>query len=286
MLNKFLIFLLVFKLTGAADMSYRLPNTTIPLYYNIWLTSEELFYNGELTILVEVLENTPEIVVHSKNLAVSNVYLFDENFEIIEYNLDTKTIPELEIVVATPKKPLVKGQRYNVFINFLGGTTRRDGKGLFRSYYDSEDGKSWSTAFHAAPIYAREVFPCFDEPQFKSRFLMKIMHRMDRYTISNMPLNITTTLQDFYTISWFQVSNPMPVSQIGFLVSNFYFIEAEVDSVTLRVFATKKTIESKEAKHALETAEKLFRAFESFIEVPVKLTKIDFAAVESSSKGK
>jgi aminopeptidase N len=220
--------------------------------------------------------------VNARDLAVTNVYLFDENFEAIEYNLRYETLSYLDFFVAYPKKPLEKGKKYNVFFSFLGGVMRKDGKGFFISSYGSDE---WSASFQASPTYARQVFPCFDEPQFRSRFLMKVTHSNYYHAISSMPLNITTPYQEPYTVSWFKVSDPIPVSQVGFFVSKFHYIEDKVGSITLRVYAKRSSISDQEAKLALETAKKLVGAFEAYLGIPLNLQKVDFAAVKSSTLG-
>ena len=41
-------------------------------------------------------------------------------------------------------------------------------------------------ATHMQPTYARKVFPCYDEPKFKSVFNLTIVHRKGYHAISNM----------------------------------------------------------------------------------------------------
>lgn len=287
----FILFCGILTLSEAVENNFRLPNTTIPLHYNIWLTthidSGDSSFSGELTILVEVLEETPEIVVHAHDLAVTNVYLFDENMEIIEYNLEGSQHEALDFYVATPKKPLVKGKRYNVFLSYIGNVARNDGKGFFRSNYEDEiEGKSWSGSFKAAPIYARQLFPCFDEPAMKSTFLLKVMHGSSYHAISNMPVNVTTSFQDVSTITWFEKSEPIPVSQLGFLVSNFHFIEDKSGSIPLRIYAVENSIEHNEASFALEIAGKFLKVLENYLGLPPDVKKLDFAAVKSPSSSR
>lgn len=38
-----------------------------------------------------------------------------------------------------------------------------------------------------ASIYARQSFPCFDEPAFKAQFKLTVIHNKDLKAMSNMP---------------------------------------------------------------------------------------------------
>ena len=42
------------------------------------------------------------------------------------------------------------------------------------------------------PAYARRVFPCFDEPDFKAKFAITIVHLQNLTAISNMPIEKTS----------------------------------------------------------------------------------------------
>jgi aminopeptidase N len=37
------------------------------------------------------------------------------------------------------------------------------------------------------PVSARNAFPCFDEPEFKARFKISVVHNQNLKVLSNMP---------------------------------------------------------------------------------------------------
>jgi hypothetical protein len=48
--------------------------------------------------------------------------------------------------------------------------------------------KLLSTQFQ--PTDARKAFPCFDEPQFKARFLINIIHPDTTIALANFPISV------------------------------------------------------------------------------------------------
>lgn len=128
---------------------YRLPNNTIPLHYNIWLSTavheEILDFQGRVTIQIQALENTSNITLHYRELTILNVDLLNEAGRIVQLNVPITTREDVEFLIITPLLLLEQGQVYFVDITYVG-TLRNDGKGFCRSTYVNSDGKTVSIA--------------------------------------------------------------------------------------------------------------------------------------------
>ena len=77
---------------------------------------------------------------------------------------------------------------YVVSINFVA-ILNDDGSGFFRLNYAKPDGNiSWVAGTQFESTSARKSFPCFDEPDKKAMFNVKIGRRPEMIAVSNMPL--------------------------------------------------------------------------------------------------
>lgn len=130
------------------------------------------------------------------------------------------------------------------------------------------------------PTYARQAFPCFDEPNFKAKFTVQLVKPKDDdyIALSNMdqlgdpePLDNNTSLVRFNT------SVPMSTYVSCFIVCDFIHIDGVANAtvgknVNLRLFATKAQIEK--TRFALEVAQKVTSYYISYFGIEYPLPKL------------
>ena len=81
-----------------------------------------------------------------------------------------------------------------------------------------------TTQFEATD--ARAAFPCFDEPEFKSQFIVTLVHEKDYKALSNMPVAKTVSRNDGFLESRFKETVKMSTYLLAFIVCDFAYKES------------------------------------------------------------
>jgi len=72
-----------------------------------------------------------------------------------------------------------------------------------------------------SPDFARRAFPCFDEPQFKAKFALTIVHDKNLNAVANTPLMSRVQRNSYLDESKFESTVNMSTYIIVFAVSDF-----------------------------------------------------------------
>ena len=80
-----------------------------------------------------------------------------------------------------------------------------------------------TTQFEATD--ARAAFPCFDEPEFKSQFIVTLVHEKGYSALSNMPVEKVIARDDGFMESHFKESVKMSTYLLAFIVCDFAYKE-------------------------------------------------------------
>lgn len=144
-------------------IDYRLPNDTIPLRYDIMLSTDihrGMFnFTGQVTIHIQAAVNTPNITVHQRQLTIESVRLLDGTGVQIQNNVAFTERPDVEFVVIQPFMGLTAGNFYQVEIKYRG-ELRNDDAGFYRSSYVNDFGTTvWLATTQFESTDARHAFP-------------------------------------------------------------------------------------------------------------------------------
>ncbi|XP_011643165.1 putative aminopeptidase-2 [Pogonomyrmex barbatus] len=266
--------------------TYRLPKTLHPKLYNIDLTPdmEKGTFEGTVEIKIAVRESTSLIVLNSHHLTTeSNIKVFRDNLEIKLLN-HTKRIPQQQIRLYLSEY-LHVDEEVTVKINF-NGTLNDNMNGFYRSSYFDQDGKlHWLATTQFEPTYARQAFPCFDEPAFKSKFTINIQKLKKYNALSNMPVNTTASPKppknENYTWVTFQTSVEMSSYLVAFVISEFK--SAKPENAIVNVWGRPEVI--KHGNYAQDIGKKIINALENFTNINYALRKLDLVGIPDFSNG-
>ncbi|XP_039283006.1 LOW QUALITY PROTEIN: glutamyl aminopeptidase [Nilaparvata lugens] len=268
--------------------SLRLPVFAKPSRYhiNIHPNLTTLDVKGQVTIDFQVDKESTFIVLHSRNLTITDKMLTDRKTRLpitrlLEY-------PPAQQIYIEVKEKFRKKVNYTLVLRFTSRLSH-ELEGFYLSSYTTAEGeKRYLATTHFEPTYARTAFPCFDEPQFKARFKMSIFR--DRFHISlfNMPI-INTEDAGFYMGTGllrddFQESVEMSTYLVAFVVCDYKHISSlTAKGISVSVYAPPDLIP--QAKFALDTATSMMDHYEEFFGVDYPLPKQDLIAIPDFGVG-
>ncbi|XP_017058620.1 aminopeptidase N [Drosophila ficusphila] len=270
----------------ADEDNYRLPNETVPVHYDVNLSTNvhtgDTVFNGTVAITLNVTAATSEIVVHARQL---------ENYtaSIIQVGVEGAVAQELDHSYEAAREFLTFSRTGVTFpadttwiltINYQGHL-RTDNGGFYLSTFTDEEGNTKylaTTQFESTD--ARHAFPCYDEPSKRAQFTITIKHDPSYNAISNMPVNETASSSG---VTSFEKTVNMPSYLVAFIVSEFVYSEGELNGLPQRVFSRKGTENDQE--WALTTGMLVEKRLSGYFGVPFALPKLDQAGVPDFAAG-
>lgn len=130
---------------SSSSVSYRLPNTTHPISYDVsWLSRvdlNEFDFSGHVKIEIVVDVDTREIVLHSKQLKLTNINLkklLPSDFVDLPLQPLTYDTGREFVYIRTDGPLLRTGDHLSLEISFVG--TLRTDNGFYRTSYVANDG--------------------------------------------------------------------------------------------------------------------------------------------------
>uniref|UniRef100_A0A8C5HZ12 Aminopeptidase n=1 Tax=Gouania willdenowi TaxID=441366 RepID=A0A8C5HZ12_GOUWI len=263
--------------------SMRLPKTITPVHYDLSIHPNltSLDFTGVVSIELDVHEDTSVVILHAKQLQISNVLLVTPEgtkpLQVLEY-------PPSHQLALLSDSALKKGVKYEVQLEFAANLSESF-HGFYRSSYHTTSGELRtvaSTQFEAT--YARGAFPCFDEPAFKANYTLRIIREPRHITISNMPKVKTVEVQGGLLEDHFDTTVKMSTYLVAYIVSDFLSVsKITKHGVKISVYAVPEKIE--QTTFALDAAVKLLDFYDDYFDIPYPLPKQDLAAIPDFQSG-
>ncbi len=190
---------------------FRLPLDIKPRRYALLfdLDLDAWHSNGTARIDLTTGRAMTELTLHCVDLDISLARLDGEPALEVAYDEASQTVA---LVFASEIGP----GEHRLELEWTGAI-REALRGLYRSTRGDE--RYAATQFEAAD--ARRAFPCFDEPEFKARFAVELVHPSGLMAVGNMPIASQETVGGGRTRTAFEETPPISSYLVAFTVGPY-----------------------------------------------------------------
>ncbi|KAH8363988.1 hypothetical protein KR084_001156, partial [Drosophila pseudotakahashii] len=198
-------------------------SSVTPLRYNLTILTHlrngvQSQYEGIAMIDIKAMKSSKYIYLNARDL---NMYLektwvtrwvTGHFINTVEIKKTPNKSDEVQLIL---RLPLRIGETYTLYIFFTGGLTRPKKFGYFSGHYERTPQILYAlTRFE--PDYAHTVFPCFDNPLYRTPFNLTMVHHKQYTALSNMPAIGQTPHDEIDDYVWttFMGTPPLATYQI------------------------------------------------------------------------
>ncbi|XP_072915754.1 thyrotropin-releasing hormone-degrading ectoenzyme-like isoform X2 [Hemitrygon akajei] len=268
------------KATDLPWAQVRLPSSLRPSHYDLNLTvsMDNLTFSGAVLIHIDCVNSTKHIVLHADKLSVKGAEVTLANSSVPLGIRKYFMYPKTQVLVISLTQPLKAREHYTVKINYDDNIGELIG--FFRSPFVTSGEMRYLVVTQFSPIYARKVFPCFDEPAYKATFRITIKHQDAYLALSNMPVDAIIPEGDGWVTEQFAETPRMSTYYLGWAICNCTFKETVTDhGIPVRLYARPDAIEQGSGDYALNITKKMLKFYEQYFNINYSLPKLDLLAV-------
>lgn len=249
-------------------------------------SADKLSFSGNVVITGQKTGRPSErITLHQKGLTISEaaVTFHDKS--------GAQSIPVSRInnqdsydeVRIHSDKTLYTGT-YTIELAFSGNITTPM-HGLYPCFYDHDGEKKQLLATQFESHFAREVFPCIDEPEAKATFDLTLVTPKGEVALSNTPALSSDNYSDSQVITTFETTPIMSTYLLAFVVGEMQYVEGKTNSgIAMRTWSTiAQPIDS--LNYANEQAIKILEFFTDYFQTDYPLSKCDQVALPDFEAG-
>jgi aminopeptidase N len=255
----------------------QLPATVAPEHYDLFIRPDSRFFvstdpvfrfEGSILIKIRINEATSEVTLNALELQLHRAVLDgDESAAIVINELEQTATLVFEQAIAVGTHVLSVDYSGKIYLG---------AQGLFVSEYDTSEGRKrlLVTQFEAGD--ARRFIPCWDEPARKATFTVAVAAPKDKLTVSNMPIESVSALDEDREYVRFRKTPKMSTYLLFLCIGDLERISAVSGATIISLVAKKGS--AKDGGFALESAVKLLGFYNDYFGVPYPLPKLDMIA--------
>lgn len=259
----------------------KLPKDIVPRHYAVEIVPdvEKRTHTGAVTIELEIRRPTKRIVLNAFKVEVTRaILLHGENSSLKPKHDAAAQTVTFDLPAELPVS------KCELRLEFRGSIASQ-AEGLYADTYPTASGPKTLLATQMEPVFARRLFPCWDEPAFRSTFELRATIPEAWTAMFNMPQTserLVTSRRGMKEVR-FAKTPSMPVYLFVFAAGEFEALEDEVDGVKLRILTTEGKKES--GRYAMEITKKLLRYYNDYFGVKYPLPKLDQLATPGGFGG-
>ncbi len=253
----------------------RLTEFFTPEHYNLSIKLNRIArtFEGTVTINGLVQPKANDIRVHTKDLEIISALLDGKEASFTLEDNDELAITHKDI---TPGK-------HGIVITFAGKITDTM-TGIYPGYYEVEGEKKELLGTQFESHYARQAFPCIDEPAAKATFDLTLTTEKEVTVLSNMPVK-SQTAEDDQLVTTFETTPRMSSYLLAWVVGELQKKSATTKGgVEVNIWSTLAH-PTNNLDFALDIATRTIDFFDDFFGVPYPLPKSDHVALPDFSAG-
>jgi len=250
---------------------FRLSKDVRPARYELRLDLdvETWRFHGSGTIALHLDHALRTLTLHSVDLDIAT----GEGIAAVAYD------PESETATLTLETELPAGD-HTIALRWSGAILEKL-RGLYRSTRPGE--RYAATQFAAAD--ARRAFPCFDEPEFKARFALALVHDASLAAVANMPITRTSAPAAGRTLTEFAETPPISSYLLAFTVGPYDATPPATTAtgVECRVWVPRGT--AGQAIYARDSHVRAIEYLEAYTAIPYPFGKVDAIGIPDFEAG-
>lgn len=263
----------------------RLPQHVVPTAYDLALRMDPraTSFSGEVSIAVNVTSATQAFWLHARHSDLVTTH-FQQGEQSIEAKA-TRVLEEAGLVRIDLTKPAEPGPA-TLKLAF----TAPFNQNLEGAYQVKRDGE-WYVMTQMEPLGARNAFPCFDEPGFKTPWRIRIAAPKQDTVVANTSETASKALEGNWVEHQFATTKPLPSYLIAFAVGPWEIRTApaiapsprRANAIPLRGIAAKG--QAKRMDYMLGETSKLVLALERYFDYGYPYDKLDLLAAPDFAYG-
>ncbi len=255
----------------------RLPKNVVPSDYTLAITPDLTAHtvSGVESVKLKFREKTNIVQFNSLNQTLSDVRLDGKPVKKVDTD-NTKQLTTLTLAAPAKVGPHTLSFKYQ-------GVLESRPFGLFSQSFVKPDGSKdqiISSKFEATD--ARRMFPCWDEPAFRTTFALTATVPAAWATVSNMPVEKRVVSGELATTTFLR-SPKMPTYLLEFTAGDLASISDKEGKTALGVWAVRG--QEKDGAVALANAKQILADYNDYFGYPFPLPKLDSIATPGGFTG-